>query len=196
MNPSSINSLAVFASGSGTNAENLIRSFGTHSQLRVNLVISNNPNAGVIERAKSLAVPVNVISRENLKDEGFIMSLLNAHKIDHIILAGFLWLIPEYLIRNFKNKIFNIHPALLPNYGGKGMYGMNVHRAVLQNGEKQSGITIHVVDPEYDKGRIIDQFRLDIDPGWTAEDLQREIHELEYQHFPNSIQKAILNKIP
>ncbi len=149
--------IAIFASGNGSNAENLIRNL-THG--RVVLLLCNNPQAYVLQRAKRLHIPTVLFSKEELEDPSHkysVLKLLKTHKIDFIILAGFLWKIPEDMIRAWPEKIVNIHPALLPKYGGPGMYGDRVHKAVMENGEKETGITIHIVDPQYDHGHIIYQ---------------------------------------
>jgi len=178
--------IAVFASGNGTNAENLIRNMTCG---KVVLLLCNKPQAYVLERARLLDVQTRVFSREELENpdhENSLSSTLKAHKIDFIILAGFLWKIPGHLIRMWPEKILNIHPALLPKYGGPGMYGDRVHKAVIQNGEKESGITIHVVDPLYDHGRIIFQATCPVDPSDTPETLAAKIHHLEHLHFPKA----------
>lgn len=178
--------IAIFASGSGTNAENLIDYFRRHGSARVALILCDNPQAGVLERAARLEVPAEVISRAELR-AGKALEILKKNDIDFIILAGFLGLIPAELVRKYEKRIVNIHPALLPAYGGKGMYGMNVHRAVIQAGEKTSGITIHYVDEHYDRGQIIFQARVEIQPGDTPEDLAARIHSLEYKHYPQVV---------
>ncbi len=183
--------IAVFASGNGTNAENLIRNLTCG---KVVLLLCNKPGAYVLQRARQLEVPTIVFSREKLEDpdhENSLTGILKAHKIDLIILAGFLWKIPEHLIRSWPGKILNIHPALLPKYGGPGMYGERVHKAVLQNGEKESGITIHIVDSLYDHGQIIFQAKCSVDPSDTPETLAAKIHDLEQLHFPKVADRYI-----
>ena len=184
--------IAIFASGSGSNAENLINYFRQHFNIRVCVVLTNNSQAGVIARAQSANVPIHIFNRNEFYDTENILEKLKELQIDYIVLAGFLWLIPTYLIENFSQHILNIHPALLPKYGGKGMYGMNVHRAVIENHEKQSGITIHEVDKEYDRGKIIFQATCDILPDDTPENLAAKIHELEYLHFPAIVENWIV----
>ncbi|MGW8317377.1 MAG: phosphoribosylglycinamide formyltransferase, partial [Bacteroidales bacterium] len=147
--------IAIFASGSGTNAENLIRFFRTHPRARVKLVLSNRPGAKVIERAQSYDIETFVFDREGFYRTGEVMTVLNEKGIDFIVLAGFLWLVPDSLLENFDNKIVNIHPALLPKFGGKGMFGRHVHEAVIASGDKVSGITIHLVNQHYDQGDIV-----------------------------------------
>lgn len=188
MNIKEIN-LAILASGSGTNAENIINYFSEHPGIQVKEVLSNKVDAYVHERAKKLGVPSHTFSKAEFNDTSFIKRLVD---IDYIILAGFLWLIPEYLIKAFPNKIINIHPALLPKYGGKGMYGLKVHEAVVANHEKESGITIHLVNKEYDKGKILFQAKCEVTDRDTAESVANKIHELEYQYFPSQIEKLIL----
>ncbi len=183
--------IAVFASGNGTNAENLIRNLTCG---KVVMLLCNKPGAYVLERVRRLDVQTRVFSREELEDPGHENSLaeiLKTNKIDLIILAGFLWKIPEHLIRQWPGKILNIHPALLPKYGGPGMYGDRVHKAVLQNGEKESGITIHIVDPLYDHGQIIFQATCPVDPTDTPETLAAKIHHLEQLHFPKVADRYI-----
>ena len=176
--------IAVFASGNGTNAENLIRNLTCGE---VVLLLCNKPGAYVLQRARQLDVPAITFSREELENpdhENSLSATLKIHKIDFIILAGFLWKIPENLVRQWPGKILNIHPALLPKYGGPGMYGERVHKAVLENGEKESGITIHIVDPLYDHGQIIFQATCPVDPADTPDTLAAKIHHLEQLHFP------------
>jgi phosphoribosylglycinamide formyltransferase-1 len=146
----------------------------------------------VIERAQRHHIPVLVFTREDLYQNGRVLTYLNQNMIDWIILAGFLWLVPAALIDRYPSKIINIHPALLPQYGGKGMYGERVHRAVLENSEKKSGITIHFVNREYDKGSIIFQATCEVDPADTSESLATRVHKLEYEHFPRVIEEAVL----
>jgi len=179
--------LAIFASGSGSNAENLILFFANSSNISITRIFCNNANAGVIQRAEKLGVPVSVFSRDDFYNSQQVLNQLIEDKTDVIILAGFLWLIPQNLIAQFPNNIINIHPALLPNYGGKGMYGARVHEAVIANGEKQSGITIHVVDEIYDNGAILFQATCEITPDDTADTLAQKIHALEYEYFPKVV---------
>lgn len=183
--------IAIFASGSGTNAENIIRYFLNHQQIKVIRVYSNNPNAGVIQKAKDLNVSTKIFDRDDLYNSSKVLDSLKFLDIHLVVLAGFLWIIPEMILREYKGRIINIHPALLPSYGGKGMYGMNVHKAVLENKEKESGISIHMVNEEYDKGDIIFQARCPVLQNDTPESLALRIHFLEYQHFPSVIEKFI-----
>jgi phosphoribosylglycinamide formyltransferase-1 len=184
--------IAIFASGSGTNAENIITYFSTRNSAKVALVLSNRRDAFVLERATRLNVPSYFFDRNGFYETGSVLSCLVSHKTDLIVLAGFLWLVPENILKQFNRKIVNIHPALLPGYGGKGMYGDHVHNAVIKNGEKESGITIHFVNESYDEGDIIFQARCKVDPSDTPYTLARKIHLLEYQHYPRIIEELII----
>lgn len=183
--------IAIFASGSGSNAQKIMEHFETNSDVRIRLVLVNNPEAGVIERAKNFNVPVIKFNRQQFSKSHEVVELLQSHKIDLVVLAGFLWLIPQNMVAAFPNKIINIHPALLPNYGGKGMYGGHVHKAVIAAKEKESGITIHYVNEKYDDGAIIAQFKCDISEHDTPDDLASKIHKLEHQHFPVVIEHVL-----
>ncbi len=183
---------AIFASGEGTNADNLITYFKNDTRIKIKLVITNRDDAGVIQKAEAHKKTVQIISKDALNNyTDQIIEFLRTEKIDLIILAGFLLKIPEKLVAAFPNKIVNIHPALLPNYGGKGMYGMKVHQAVIGNKDKESGISVHFVNEEYDKGAIILQVKCGIDDSDTAETLAKKIHQLEYTHFPKAIEKLL-----
>lgn len=182
--------IALFASGSGSNAENIVRYFAENSEIQVVAIFTNRPDAYVIQRAQTLQVPCFIFSKSAWKS-GEICSKLREMEIEWIILAGFLWLVPEEIIAHFPNRIINIHPALLPDYGGKGMFGHHVHEAVIQNKESQSGITIHLVNAEYDKGEVLFQAVCPVTPDDTPESLAAKVHELEYIHFPTIIQQAI-----
>ena len=177
--------MAIFASGSGSNAENIINYFQDDPNIAVSSIYTNNPKAGVIERAERLNIPSFLFSKNRLGEQTFVDDLRNNH--DYLILAGFLLLVPPNLIKRFPNRIINLHPSLLPKFGGKGMYGMNVHEAVIAAGERHSGITIHLVNEEYDKGKHLFQAQLDISKSDTPENLATNIHQLEYQHFPKVI---------
>ena len=183
--------IAIFASGSGTNAENLIRFFRTSQFGQVRVVLTNRSDAGVTDRAQSLEVESLVFTREQFYSSQKVLDLLVERDIDYIVLAGFLWLVPLYLILPFENKIVNIHPALLPKYGGKGMYGSRVHKAVIEAGESESGITIHYVNPEYDEGDIIFQAKCNIDSDESPDSLAAKIHELEYEYFPTVVENLL-----
>ena len=186
-----MSNLAIFVSGSGSNAENIYKYFNNNDEINVKLFCSNNAKAYAIERSKKLGIDCFIFNREEYKDEKIILEKLSAYNIDFIILAGYLWLIPTWLIKSFTDKIINIHPALLPKYGGKGMYGMNVHNAVIDNKETESGITIHLVNENYDEGKIIYQAKCRIEPGDNAELLAQKVHKLEYEYFPKVIEKYI-----
>ena len=184
--------IAILASGSGTNAENIIKYFSNHKEIEVTLVLSNNKEAKVLERATNLGVRSATFNRSDLYNGRAVHDLLTANA-DWIVLAGFLWKIPEDLIQAFQHKMVNIHPALLPKYGGKGMYGMHVHNAVVANKEKYSGITIHHVNENYDEGAIIFQEKVKVEPSDSPEDVAAKIHTLEYKWFPRIIEKEILS---
>jgi len=184
--------LAIFASGSGTNAAAIIDYFKDHKQVEVVLVLCNKPGAGVIERAFQRNIKTVVFSKDDVTSEA-LLEILTDHQVDFIALAGYLWLIPGYLVKAYPNKIVNIHPALLPRYGGKGMYGMHVHKAVIEHGDAESGITIHYVNDAYDEGAIIKQATCKISPGDKPEDLAARIHQLEYEHFAPTLEQVILN---
>ncbi len=183
--------IAIFASGNGSNTQNIAEHFAQNPTAMVALVVCNKPNAGVVDRAKKLGLPVEVISKEQLNDANYFANLLAKNKIDLIVLAGFLLLIPSYLVEKYPNKIINVHPALLPNYGGKGMYGMNVHKAVVQAGEEESGITIHYVNERFDEGEVIMQAKCRVDKEDTAEDVAQKIHSLEAKYFAKTIEELL-----
>lgn len=187
--------IAIFASGSGTNAENIIKFFSTSKTARVSLVLSNKREAYVLKRAATLNVRSVFFDHKELYEKDKVLRYLSMYKIDFIVLAGFLWLIPENILDIYDKKIVNIHPALLPGYGGKGMYGEIVHEAVIAHHEKESGITIHYVNKAYDKGDIIFQTRCVIDPGDTPATLATKVHELEYKYFPVVIEELV-EKLP
>ncbi|MDR2890679.1 MAG: phosphoribosylglycinamide formyltransferase [Alistipes sp.] len=188
--------IAILASGSGTNADKIMEHFSPHapagSPARVVLVASDNPSAGVLERARKHGVPTMVFTRAEFADGTAPLEAFRAARVDYIVLAGFLRLIPASIVAAWPGRIVNIHPALLPAYGGKGMYGDRVHAAVVAAGESESGITIHRVDEHYDRGSIIAQFRCPVLPGDTPESLAQRIHALEHRHFPETIEKDIL----
>ena len=182
--------IAIFASGSGTNAEQLVNHFSQVDGINTSLILSNKPEAYVLERARKLRVPALTFSKTEFTTPTFL-KVLESHRIDYIVLAGFLWKIPEYLIRAFEDRIINIHPSLLPKYGGKGMYGSYVHEAVIAQKEKTSGITIHLVNEKYDDGRILFQARCDISADDTPDTLASRIHALEHQYFPQIVEDYI-----
>lgn len=186
-------SIAVFASGSGTNAEEIFKYFKHHPEIRVALLMSNNPHAYALQRAKNHFIKTVVFDREDFRHGNMIRKELEANEVTHIVLAGFLWLIPEYLLQQFPERIINIHPALLPKYGGKGMYGPKVHEAVKAAGDLETGITIHLVNNKYDEGRILFQGRCGISADHTPEEIAACVHKLEHQHYPRVIEKWILD---
>lgn len=181
--------IAIFASGNGSNAEEIIKYFKQHPSISVEIIISNNPNAFVLERAKRYSIPTLVMTRQEFQET--VASRLMEVKITHIVLAGFLWLIPNGLLDKFPNRIINIHPALLPKFGGKGMYGMKIHESVRSSNEKESGITIHVVDEKYDEGTILYQHKCDIASDDTPQQIAEKVHQLEYTWYPRIIEKWI-----
>ncbi|ATA68235.1 phosphoribosylglycinamide formyltransferase [Capnocytophaga cynodegmi] len=179
--------IIIFASGSGSNAERIATFFKDDKNIQVNLILSNNPKAGVLERAKRLQIPSIVFDRQAFYHSEIVLDIIQSQNPDLIILAGFLWKFPENIIKNFPNKIINIHPSLLPKYGGKGMYGGFVHQSVIENREPESGITIHYVNENYDEGTIIFQTQTEVSANDTPETLAEKIHQLEYEHFPKVI---------
>jgi phosphoribosylglycinamide formyltransferase 1 len=183
--------IAIFASGSGTNAEEIMKYFQQNSAAKVVLLLTNNPEAYAIERAKKYNVPSKVFTREQWKESEIILEWLAQKEVTHIVLAGFLWLVPGYLIKAYPGKIVNIHPALLPKFGGKGMYGMKVHESVKSMGEKMTGITIHIVDQNYDEGEILFQANCPIEEADTPVTIAQKVHQLEYLHFPKVIESWI-----
>lgn len=185
--------LAIFASGSGTNAERFFSYFKNSSQIEIVLLLSNNAKAFVLERAKKAGVSSKVFDKQQL-NEGDVLRWLQGSGITHIVLAGFLWLIPDNLIRAYPNKIINIHPALLPKYGGRGMYGSKVHQAVKAAGETETGITIHLVNQHYDEGAILFQAKTEIDQKDTPDEIANKVHQLEYKHYPVVTEQWILKE--
>ena len=176
--------IAIFASGSGTNAARIMSHFKDKNTAEVAIILSNKPDAKVLERAAAFGVRTRIFDRDTFYESTEIQDILTELRIDLIVLAGFLWLVPADLIRAFPNRMINIHPALLPKYGGKGMYGRHVHEAVIANGDRESGISIHFVNEVYDDGRIILQAKCPVKPEDTPEALAARIHELEYEHYP------------
>jgi phosphoribosylglycinamide formyltransferase-1 len=183
--------LAIFASGKGSNAEKIIQYFDNKQLVKITMIVCNNPEAGVLDIAKHHNIKTLVIDKKTFAQTEEYVQLLKNEGITHIILAGFLWKVTETMINGYRNKILNIHPALLPNFGGKGMYGEHVHQAVLDAGDKQSGITIHLVDEQYDHGKTIFQASIDVNPGETAQTLANRIHILEHEHYPPVIAKWV-----
>jgi phosphoribosylglycinamide formyltransferase 1 len=185
--------IAIFASGSGSNAERIVEFFSSNEEIEVTLVLTNNPAAGVIERAQRLNIPTLIFNKTLFSKTDKIVEILQSQQIDWVILAGFLWLVPNNLTRAFENRMINIHPALLPKYGGKGMWGHHVHEAVVANQEKESGITIHYVNEKYDEGKTIFQAKCEVEASDSPDDVAKKIHQLEYQYFPEIIYQEILS---
>jgi phosphoribosylglycinamide formyltransferase-1 len=183
--------IAIFASGSGSNAQKILEYFKDHSSAEVSIILSNNPDAYVLQRADNFEIPTHVFDREEFYHSDGVLDLLKNLQIDLIVLAGFLWLVPKNLIHSFPNRIINIHPALLPSYGGKGMYGNFVHQAVLEAKEPESGITIHYVNEKFDEGEIIYQAKYKIEPNDTIELMQFKGQQLEHLHYPKTIENII-----
>ncbi len=186
-----IKNVAIFASGEGTNAQTIIDYFKESKNIKIALVVSNKSTANVLVRAKKSNIPILILDRTTFFETNEVIELLKNAQIDLILLAGFLWIIPENLIKAFPNKIVNIHPSLLPKFGGKGMYGLNVHKAVVESKEKESGITIHFVNEEYDKGKIISQHKCVVSENDTAETLADKIQILEHQNFAKTIERLL-----
>lgn len=185
------NRIAIFASGSGTNAEEIMKYFQHNPSTKVVLLLSNNPEAYALERAKRFNIPTRAFNREQWKSAECILEWLTEKKVTHVVLAGFLWLVPSTLIKAFPGKIVNIHPALLPKYGGKGMYGMKVHEAVKNAGDKETGISIHVVNERYDEGELLFQAKCTVDENDTPITIAQKVHQLEYRHFPSVIEQWV-----
>lgn len=183
--------IAIFASGSGTNAENIIRYFANSENVKVALVLSNNRNVGVHGRVNKLGVPSFVFSRDEFTEGTPILEKLAEYEVCFIVLAGFMNKISDVILQAFPGKIVNIHPALLPKYGGKGMYGMHVHEAVVKAGEKESGITIHYINERYDEGAVIFQASCPVSPSDSPEEVARKVHALEYAYYPEVIEKLL-----
>lgn len=184
--------IAIFASGSGSNAQRLMEHFKNHAEIEISLILTNNSDAYVLQRADNFEIPTHIFSDSELNSPDAVLKLLKNMKIDFIVLAGFLKLIPAFLIEEFDKRIINLHPALLPKYGGKGMYGIKVHEAVLKNKESESGISIHFVDKIYDEGEIIFQAKVEVDKKDTPEMLSYKIHKLEHQYLPKIVEELLL----
>jgi len=183
--------IAIFASGAGSNAARIIKYFQNHETTGIALIICNNPEAGVLSVASSANIPALLIEKERFfTGDGYVSELQSA-AIDFIVLAGFLWKIPQTVIDAFPDAIINIHPALLPNYGGRGMYGLKVHAAVIAAGDKESGITIHYIDEHYDNGDIIFQDKCAVSQSDTPETLAAKVHQLEHHHYPRVIEQVV-----
>ena len=183
--------IAIFASGSGTNAQKIIEHFRDNENIEVSIVLSNNEDAYVLKRASDFKIPSYVFDRQMFYDTEQVHDILRDIGIDFIVLAGFLWLVPANLLSTWAGRIVNIHPALLPKFGGKGMYGDRVHKAVISAGEKETGITIHYVNEVYDDGEIIFQKKFDILPDDTADSIAERIHVLEHEHFPRVVEVLV-----
>ena len=184
--------IAIFATGGGSNAQKIIDHFENHDSIKVSLIISNKKKAGVLERAAANNIPTLIINREEFYQTENILQNLDTFQIDFIVLAGFLWLMPTYLVKSYVNKVVNIHPALLPKYGGKGMYGMNVHRAVHAAKETESGMTIHYVNEHYDEGTIIFQAKCSLQSSDSPEDIAKKVLQLEHEYYPKVIENVVL----
>lgn len=184
-----VKKIAIFASGSGTNAQAIMDYFADNKYVKVDSLLSNNPRAYAVRRAQDFGVDTFIFNRQQFYNSGEIVEFLENRKVDLIVLAGFLWLVPENIISGF--PVINIHPALLPRYGGKGMYGMNVHQAVLKNKDPQTGISIHIVNKNYDEGEIIFQATCQVSPDDSPEDIAGKVHELEHKFFPSVIEKYV-----
>jgi len=183
--------IAIFASGSGSNAQKIMEHFKKHHDAEVAIVLTNNPEAYVLQRADNFEIPSHVFDRFDFYNTDTVVDLLKNLQIDLVVLAGFLWLVPENLLKAFPNKIINIHPALLPKYGGKGMYGDKVHKAVLANKEEESGITIHFVNEHFDEGEVIHQSRYRINAGDDLEMIKFKGQQLEHQHYPKVVENLL-----
>lgn len=183
--------LAVWASGSGSNAENMVHYFGNSDDVRVALIMTNNAEAGVIARAERLGVPCQVFTNAQFKEGAPVLAAMQAAKIDWVVLGGFLRLVPEVVIDAYPGRILNIHPALLPKFGGKGMYGHRVHEAVVEAGEQESGITIHEVNARYDEGKVLFQASCPVEAGDTAEIVEQKVRALEQKYFPEVVGSVV-----
>lgn len=188
--------LAVFVSGGGTNCENIIRYFSGSDRVHVALVIANKPGIPALEKADRLGVPTRVLPKADLNREEVLLPLMREYSIDFIVLAGFLLVIPDFLIREYDHRMINLHPALLPKFGGMGMYGHHVHEAVKASGEAETGMTVHWVSGMVDGGEIIAQFRTPISPDDTPDDIAAKEHVLEMEHFPQVIEKVLATVFP
>lgn len=187
--------IAIFVSGGGTNCENLIRYFQSSDDINCELVVSNKADAYALVRAQNLGVATAVVPKAQLNDEAFMMPLLNEHQIQFVVLAGFLPLVPNYLIDAYPRRIVNLHPALLPKYGGKGMWGHHVHEAVKAAGETETGMTVHYVTPVCDSGEIIAQYRVALSPDDSADDIAEKEHQLEMKYFPEIVEQVIRTQL-
>lgn len=185
--------IAIFASGNGSNAQNIVKYFKNNLTVNVSLILTNNSEAFVLERAKQLNIPSFVFKRKDFYESNLVLDILTENKINFIVLAGFLWLVPKKMLKKYPNRIINIHPALLPKYGGKGMYGARVHQEVYESGDTETGITIHYVNERYDEGEIIFQKKIPIDSSDTPDIIAEKIHILEHEYFPKIIENCVLS---
>lgn len=185
--------LAIFASGNGSNAEAIMKYFSQHSQIEVVLLLSNNADAFALKRARRFTIPTFVFNKAQFRESDEVIRRLNESHVTHLVLAGFLWLLPANLIAAFPDKIVNIHPSLLPKFGGKGMYGIKVHQAVKAAGETKTGITIHEVNEKYDDGKILLQASCEVLPSDTPESIAAKVNALEYEYFPKTIERWALS---
>ena len=183
--------IAIFASGNGTNAQRIAEYFSDHPGILISIILSNKKEAYVLERAKKLDISTFVFDRDEFYNTKEVLKKLKKKKIDFIVLAGFLWLIPDYILKEYTGRIINIHPALLPKYGGKGMYGERVHKAVIESGDKETGITIHLVNERYDEGKIIFREKVAVVEDDTPDTIAEKVHRLEYKYFPVIIEQEI-----
>ncbi|MBC8052088.1 MAG: phosphoribosylglycinamide formyltransferase [Sphingobacteriaceae bacterium] len=183
--------IAIFASGSGSNAQKIMEHFKKHNDAEVAIVLTNNPDAFVLQRADNFEIPTHIFNRKEFYETETVVALLKNLQVDIIVLAGFLWLIPENLLKTFPNKIINIHPALLPKYGGKGMYGDKVHQSILDNLEEESGITIHFVNEHFDEGEVIHQSRFKIEKGDDLKMIKFKGQQLEHLHYPKVVEQLL-----
>lgn len=184
--------IAVFGSGNGTNAQRIAEYFADKPEVVIDTIVCNKKDAYIMQRAENLGIPCRYFSRRDFYETDNVLDYLTERGIDYVILAGFLWLVPKNLLAAFPQRIINIHPALLPKYGGKGMFGEHVHEAVIANHETESGITIHFVDEHYDRGTTIFQATCKVTPDDTPDSLAQKIHKLEHEHFPRVIEKVVL----
>lgn len=185
--------IAIFCSGSGTNAEVIMRRFQDHKTIKVVRLLANKPDIKALERAAQFGVPTTVFNRDSFYNTTAIEDLLQLEKVDFIVLSGFLWKVPEKMVNLWPNAIMNIHPSLLPKYGGKGMFGMHVHESVIANKEVESGISIHLVNQHYDDGQLLFQAKCEVSPADNALNLAQKVHQLEYAHFSEVIENYVLN---
>jgi phosphoribosylglycinamide formyltransferase 1 len=191
-----IKRIAVFASGNGSNFQRIAEYFTGRADIEIAALYCNKADAYAVERAATLGIPAVVFGRDQFYETSEILDDLHTRQIDCIVLAGFLWLVPQNILRSFRNRVVNIHPALLPKHGGKGMYGMRVHEAVIASGDSESGITIHIVNEHYDEGHIVFQATCPVFQGDTAETIAQKIHHLEYMHYPRVLEELLKKNNP